>query len=67
MSTTLYTTDCPKCKILKAKLEQKNIQYETISDIETMIEKGLFTVPVLEVDGDVMDFMAATKWVNERN
>ena len=37
---TLYTTNCPKCKILESKLKAKNIEYNTVTDIEVMQKKG---------------------------
>lgn len=63
---TLYTIDCPKCKILEKKLEQANIEYETCKDINIMTEKGFDFMPVLDVEGQVMNFGEAVKWVNER-
>lgn len=63
---TLYTIDCPKCKILEKKLEQANIKYETCKDTNIMTEKGFDFMPVLDVDGRVMNFGEAVKWVNER-
>lgn len=32
----LYSTHCPKCKVLTIKLTQKNINFEVIDDIDTM-------------------------------
>lgn len=61
----LYTIDCPKCKILESKLNSKNISYEVFKDKDKMIEKGLSTMPVLEVDGELLDFGQAVKWINE--
>jgi glutaredoxin len=62
----LYTTGCPRCKILAAKLDRKNIQYSINSDSEEMIKKGFITAPMLEVNGEVMDFSQANKWVEEQ-
>ena len=63
----LYEHGCPKCKILKVKLDQKNIQYQTVNDIEVMKEKGFKEAPKLEVaDGVVMDFKEAIKWIGEQ-
>ena len=28
----LYTIDCPACRVLEAKLQAANIEYETITD-----------------------------------
>lgn len=66
MQVTLYSTGCPKCKVLKMKLDSKNINYDTISDVSIIISKGINAVPVLEVDGNIMDFKTAVDWINER-
>jgi glutaredoxin len=62
----IYTTNCPKCRILEAKLKQKNIEHHEITDIDIMNEKGFMSVPILEVDGVVMNFIQANTWINER-
>ena len=62
----LYSTNCPKCNILEAKLNQKNIVYEICTDIDIMESKGMMSAPALEVDGELMDFGAAVKWVNSQ-
>ena len=62
----LYEHGCPRCKVLKMKLDQKGIQYENISDVELMKEKGFQEAPKLEVDGVVMDFAKAVEWVKEQ-
>lgn len=66
MQVTLYSTGCPKCKVLKMKLDSKNINYDIISDVSIIISKGINTVPVLEVDGNIMNFKTAVDWINER-
>lgn len=63
---TLYSTGCPRCNVLKQKLDNKNIDYDVINDIDIMTEKGFETVPVLEVDGQMMQFKEATDWINGR-
>ena len=62
----LYEHGCPRCKVLKMKLDQKKIQYETVNDIEEMKAKGFSEAPKLEVDGVVMSFKEAVDWVNGR-
>lgn len=62
----LYSTDCAKCKILKAKLDEAEIKYEVFSDLPAMIEKGFKSVPVLEVNGETMTFLEATNWIKGR-
>ena len=66
MQITLYSTGCPKCKVLVTKLDSKNINYNIISDINVIISKGINSVPVLEVDNNLMDFKTAVDWVNAR-
>ena len=62
----LYTTHCPKCMVLENKLKAKNIEYNEISDVNIIAEKGYFTVPMLEVDNEVMDFVDANAWLNNK-
>ena len=64
---TLYTTHCPKCMVLEKKLKIKNIEFETVTDEAIMREKGYMSVPVLEVDGQVLEFAAANAWLNTQN
>lgn len=63
----LYSNDCPKCKILKTKLDEKNITYDICSDIELMILKGFQSMPILEVDGKIMNYLNAINWIKEQN
>jgi glutaredoxin len=63
---TLYQHGCPRCKVLKAKLDQKNIAYENVSDVELMKAKGFNEAPKLEVDGIIYGFKEAVNWVKEQ-
>lgn len=65
MKVILYTTHCPKCKVLTAKLKAKGVDYEEITDVDVMRDKGFMSAPMLEVDGKTMTFIEAIKWVNE--
>ena len=62
----LYTTHCPKCQILKKKLQQKSISFVENSDVDKMLSMGIKSVPWLEVDGEMMDFNKANQWINEQ-
>lgn len=64
METTLYSTGCPKCNVLKKKLDEKNINFNLSDDVEYVKEKGFRSIPILEIDGECMEFSEAIKWVN---
>lgn len=64
MDIKLYSTHCPKCIVLEKKLQQKNISFEEINDVEIMAKKGFMQAPMLEVNGEVMDFKQANDWIN---
>ncbi len=66
MDVVLYSTGCPRCNVLKAKLANKNIEYKEVNDEEYMLSIGLDEMPVLEVDGNRMNFGEANKWLNEQ-
>ena len=66
MKVVLYSTHCPKCTVLEAKLKNKNIRFEEVNDENLMIEKGFMSVPVLEVDGKIMNFKVANDWINRQ-
>ena len=67
MNIILYSNNCPKCKILKQKLNDKNIVYEEVNDVDLMISKGFSEVPLLEIDGEIYRFNDAVQWVNRTN
>ena len=62
----LYSTHCPRCKVLTIKLQQKNIEFEEINDVGQMKAKGFQEAPKLEVDGVVMGFKEAIDWIKEQ-
>lgn len=63
-----YSTNCPRCNILKKKLDDKNIQYEIHTDTQEMINLGLVNAPALEFeDGQLLDFGKAIKWIGGYN
>jgi glutaredoxin len=60
----LYTTHCPKCRVLESKLKAKNISYIEITDEKIMEEKNIEFLPVLEVGGVLMSFTTANNFIN---
>ena len=62
----LYSTHCPKCIMLENKLKQKKVDYEVITSEDAIRATGFSSVPLLEVDGKIMEFSEAIAWVNKR-
>ena len=52
--------------ILKKKLADAHMEYSVVEDVDVMLSKGLKDVPWLEVDGNLMNFVDSSKWINER-
>lgn len=65
-SVVLYTTGCPRCKVLKSKLDAKGIQYEENDCVDEMRELGITNVPMLKCEGWLMDFKSAVEWANKQ-
>lgn len=59
----LYSTGCPKCKVLKMKLEKAGLSYEINEDVDEMLKLGLLSAPALGVHGQIMDFNKAIEWL----
>ena len=64
MSVILYSTGCPKCKVLKAKLDSKGIKFDVVDDVDEMLRLGITTVPCLGVDGEVLNFKESVDYIN---
>lgn len=62
MEVVLYTIHCPACNILEEQLQKKNINYKVVDNTDIIMKKGINRVPMLEVDGDLMDYSTAWKW-----
>lgn len=63
---TLYSTGCPRCKVLEKKLAQKNIDFElkTDFDVDSFLKKGYSSVPLLDIGGEILTFEKANEWIN---
>ena len=64
MNVILYSTNCPMCNVLEKKLRHKDIAFDEINDVEVMRSKGFLSAPMLEVDGNIMNFKEAIDWIN---
>lgn len=62
----MYSTGCPKCNVLKTKLTSKGIEFKENNSTEDMLALGITFVPVLSVDGELLQFSEALAWVNKQ-
>ena len=53
------------CEMLKDKLKEKNIEFVTVSDVYSVLAKGIQNVPVLEVNNELLDTRRALAWVQD--
>ena len=61
-----FSTGCPKCTVLKKKLQAKNIPYVLNESVQEMIAQGFKSAPLLSVNGEIKDFAAANAWINQQ-
>ena len=61
----LYTIGCPACIVLETKLKQKNISFTVeTSNFSKLEENNIDNFPVLEVDGKLMEFGEAKRYID---
>ena len=63
----LFSNGCPRCKVLKQKLDDKQIKYTINADCDELLKNGLQTAPVLKVDDNYYQFGEAVKFIGEWN
>ena len=67
MDAILYSTGCPKCQVLKKKLDRSSLSYEVCEDIEQIKSLNFTEVPVLEVYGESINYLTYKDAVNYVN
>lgn len=60
---TLFSTNCPKCRVLEQKLIAANIDFKIDSNIQEVIDQGFMSAPVLKVDDVYYDFKQGVDWI----
>lgn len=60
---TLFSTDCPRCRVLEKKLIAANINFQKSSDIQEVIDQGFMSAPVLKIEDKYLDFKTAVNWI----
>ena len=64
--TILYSTDCPRCRVLEGKLKEAGVDFTVSHNVEELIGLGFDSAPVLEADGRKMNFTEAVQWLKKR-
>lgn len=59
----LYSTNCPKCKVLETKLKQQNIDFILETDLTKVMNMGYMEAPLLEINDEIYNFSQAIKWL----
>ncbi len=62
----LYSNGCPKCMVLKSKLQAKNINFKESDNFEKLESLGFRSLPILKMGTDYKNFTQANAWVNEQ-
>jgi len=65
VKAVLYSTGCPRCKVLKQKLDKEGVEYEVCEDIEKMKSMGIMSVPLLVVGDERYQFSDAIQKIQE--
>lgn len=64
---TLYSNDCPRCKVLEQALKDANIEFEKSKDFKKVMSQGYRSAPVLELEyGTMMPFEIALVYIKNK-
>lgn len=57
----LFSNGCPNCIQLEKELKERGIKYEKHTDVQEMLSLGFDSVPMLSVNGRIVDGEKAMK------
>ena len=64
---TLFSNNCPQCKILESLLKSKNMNYIKSSHFDEIIRMEIKSVPVLKTnDNKYLMFNKAIEYINNK-
>lgn len=66
VEVVLYSTGCPRCEVIKKKLAEKGVSYTECTSVEKMLQMGMSSVPMLEINGDLLSFQEALDWIRRK-
>ena len=59
-----HQNGCGMCRAVEMKLKQKGIEFESCTDVDEMIKRGITGTPTLEVDGHRYVKGECRDWIN---
>lgn len=60
-----YHINSVLCRTMKNKLDNYDIEYEEITDVDRMVEEGILTVPLLVLEnGEQENFYSLSKYLS---
>lgn len=65
MKVVLYSQQCTACRLLEAKMIEKDIPFEIVNDREALIKLGFDNETVLMVGDNLMNFSQALEWIRK--
>jgi glutaredoxin len=64
--TVFSSSTCPKCKVLKMKLDKAGIEYTVNENVEEAAALGIKSLPYIQLsNGKLLDFAAAIAFVRD--
>lgn len=61
-----HQNGCGMCKAVEMLLRKKGIEFESCTDVDLMLQKGITGTPTLEVDGQRFIKKECLDWINAR-
>ena len=67
MKVVLYHQHgCGMCKAVEMLLQKKNIDYESVTDVDEMLARGVTGTPTLDVDDKRFVKRECLDWINQQ-
>lgn len=65
---TLYSSHCPKCKVLEKLMEQKGIEFELVDDESVYLpiadNNNIMSMPFAEINGEIVNTKGLQNYIN---
>lgn len=69
MTITFYSNNCPRCKVLKKIMDEKEIKYTLVDDVDIIYEvaekANINSMPFAEIDGQIVSTKELQDYINK--